>query len=90
MKSRKGRFSQVVLIFAVITSAIFFNATCEGPTESKEKSPAESYGGQTTEDGACVWVEPYRRSDGTCVRGHWRSAPGKKCSLVGKVYKDCP
>ncbi len=47
------------------------------------------FDGDTREDGDCVWVEPYYRSDGTCVRGHWRSAPGQDCSLVGSAYKPC-
>jgi len=51
--------------------------------------PIGSFQGDTAEGGACIWVEPYRRSDGTCVRGHWTSAPGKTCSRVGKVYKNC-
>ncbi|MCB0712884.1 MAG: hypothetical protein KDD67_11195 [Ignavibacteriae bacterium] len=47
------------------------------------------FDGDTAEGGNCIWVAPYYRTDGTCVRGHWTSAPGTKCSLVGKVYVDC-
>lgn len=47
------------------------------------------FDGDTAEGGNCIWVSPYRRSDGTCVRGHWTSAPGTKCSLVGSVYVEC-
>ncbi len=48
------------------------------------------FDGDTAEGGACIWVAPYRRTDGTCVRGHWTSAPGQKCSRVGSVYENCP
>ena len=37
----------------------------------------------------CVWVDPYYRSDGACVRGHWRSTSGGDCSKVGTEYEDC-
>ena len=47
------------------------------------------YNGDTAEGGNCIWVAPYRRTDGTCVRGHWTSAPGTTCSLVGSVYVEC-
>lgn len=45
--------------------------------------------GTTAEGGDCVWVHSYYRSDGTCVRGHWRSAPDRDCSLVGTEYVGC-
>ena len=48
-----------------------------------------SFEGETGAGGQCVWVEPYRKSDGSCVRGHWRSAPGETCPWVGTVYKEC-
>ena len=56
---------------------------------SNNESLYGRFDGDTREDGDCVWVEPYYRSDGTCVRGHWRSASGQECSLVGSAYKPC-
>ena len=77
----------------LISIPLFLAIGCETATNSNgaksSEYPIGTYAGDTAEGGDCVWVEPYRRSDGTCVRGHWRSAPGRDCSLVGKVYKSC-
>lgn len=48
-----------------------------------------TFDGELGSGGRCVWVAPYRRSDGTCVRGHWRSTPDSSCPWVGTVYKEC-
>jgi hypothetical protein len=64
------------LIFLVIFYIAF--AGCTNSTAGSESSEAD-----------CIWVEPYYRTDGTCVRGHWKSAPGKECTLVGSKYEDC-
>ncbi len=75
-------------LLAVLT--LFTIISFHACNDKKENYAVGSYSGETTENGDGVWVEPYRRSDGTCVRGHWRSAPGRDCSLVGDVYKECP
>ncbi len=70
-------------LLPIILIGLFMFTNCE---DANTGYPAA---GETAENGDCVWVAPYYRSDGTCVRGHWRSAPGKDCSKVGSQYQPC-
>ena len=74
------------LIFLLIFSLAFIG--CDSGSSSTSSGSNHS-AGDTAEGGDCVWVDPYNRSDGTCVRGHWKSSPGKDCSLVGSEYEGC-
>lgn len=39
--------------------------------------PSTSYGSSSSSASQGVWVRPYTRKDGTEVKGHYRSAPGR-------------
>ena len=71
------------------TDTTTFSDTTQVDTTKTGNVLVGRFDGDTAESGNCIWVAPYHRSDGTCVRGHWRSASGKKCSLVGSVYVEC-
>ena len=91
MRHRSLKGFLAIILFSI---PLFVAFGCETATDSVKANGSEfpigTYEGDTAEGGDCVWVEPYFRTDGTCVRGHWRSAPGRDCTLVGKVYKPCP
>ncbi len=84
----KHKFLKGLFPIILIAIPLFVAIGCETATDNND--PIGAYEGDTAEGGDCVWVEPYFRTDGTCVRGHWRSAPDRDCSLVGKVHKPCP
>ena len=73
MKIRLASLVFVSLLFLSLGGAI----SCESPTDNR------------TSSGDCVWVDPYHRSDGTCVRGHWKSKAGGDCDKVGTEYENC-
>ncbi len=91
MLNRTLKYISFVFLNAIM---MFTLSACESPTKNTQDNGNDlligTYDGETAEGGDCVWVEPYHRSDGTCVRGHWRSAPDRDCSLVGSVLKPCP
>ena len=47
---------------------------------TKPTKPPSNYGGGDP----CVWVNAYVRKDGTKVKGHWRSKPGRICPKANR------
>ena len=65
------------------------DSTANDTIDRAENPRFGRFDGEIALDGTCVWVDPYYKADGTCVRGHWRSAPGTSCAWVGTTYKGC-
>ncbi len=82
----RNKLSYIGLV--LITIALIFSLPSCGLLDGDDND--DNDGQVTAEGGDCVWVDPYFRTDGTCVRGHWRSSPGRDCSLVGSEYEECP
>jgi len=59
---------------------------CDSSPTSSGSSHSE---GDTAEGGDCVWVDPYHRSDRTCVRGHWKIRLKPFQEHIIKIYRSC-